>query len=55
MVPGHPKSKVMVLVESLLVVSYLTSIVSNIVSLAVFEISSPSLSFGVTVDADWLV
>ena len=36
---GHPMSKVMVSIESPFVVSYLTSIVSSIVSLVVFEIS----------------
>ena len=38
-VQGHLRSKVMVPIGSLCVVSYLTSIVSNIVSLRVFEIS----------------
>ena len=35
---GYPRSKVMVEIESPLVVSYLSSIVSNIVSRTVFEI-----------------
>ena len=36
-VQGHPGSKVIVLIESPVVVSYLTSFESNIVSLTVFE------------------
>ena len=36
---GHPMSKVIVSIESPFIVSYLTSIVSNIVSLVLFEIS----------------
>ena len=35
---GYPRSKVMVLIESPLVVSYLTSIVSNVVSRTAFTI-----------------
>ena len=38
-VQGHPTSKVMVSIERSFMISYLTSIVSNIVSLVVFEIS----------------
>jgi len=38
-VQGHPMSKVMVSIKSPFMVSYLTFIVSNIVSLMVFEIS----------------